>query len=144
MPTGRFFRRQAVAGHTSAARLAGAEGGAGFRHDLRSGSDTLRVDSGNANLTTFGGTITGIETIDLEADLGANTVTLVAQDVLDISDTDTLTVLGDAGDSIDAGTGWTDGGFDGGGNPIYTQMVGASLATLVVDLDVAVNADILM
>lgn len=111
---------------------------------MRSGSDTLRVDSGNANLTTFGGTITGIETIDLEADLGANTVTLVAQDVLDISDTDTLTVLGDAGDSIDAGTGWTDGGFDGGGNPIYTQMVGASLATLVVDLDVAVNADILM
>ncbi len=42
------------------------------------------------------------------------------------------------------GTGWTDSGFDGGGNHIYTQMVGASLATLVVDPDVAVNPDILM
>ena len=47
-------------------------------------------------------------------------------------------------DSVNAGTSWTDGGFDGGGNHIYTQMVGASLATLVVDPDVAVNPDILM
>ncbi len=112
--------------------------------DGGTGSDTVRVESGDADLTTFAGTITGIEEIDLEADTGANTLTLAVQDVLDISDTDVLTVLGDSGDSVDAGTGWTDGGFDGSGNYIYTQMVGASLATLVVDPDGAVNPDILM
>ncbi len=78
----------------------------------------------------------------MEADPGANSVNLVAQDVLDISDTDTLTVLGDTTDSINAGTGWTDGGFDGNGNHVYTQMVGASLATLLIDPDVATNVDI--
>ena len=111
--------------------------------DGGSGTDTLRVDSGNIDLTTFIGTITGIEMIDLEADTGTNSVTLTAQDVLDISDTDALTILGDTADSIDAGTGWTDGGFDGSGNHIYTQMVGPSLATLLVDLDMSVNPDIL-
>jgi hypothetical protein len=106
-------------------------------------TDTLLVDSGNVDLTTFGGTITGIEQIDLGSDVGANAVTLTAQDVLDTSDTDTLTIIGgDANDSVAAGTGWTDGGFDGGGNHIYTQMVGPSLATLFVDPDMSVNTDI--
>ncbi len=105
--------------------------------DGGTGTDTLRVDSGNFSLTTFGGTITGIEKIDLEADLGANSVTLVAQDVLDISDTDILTLLGDAGDSLNAGTGWTDGGISGGFHT-YTQ----GLATLLVDTDIAVNLDV--
>jgi hypothetical protein len=111
--------------------------------DGGSGTDTLRVDNGNADFTTFNGTITGIEMIDLDADTGANSVTLTAQDVLDLSDTDTLTILGDTADSIDAGTAWTDGGFDGSGNHAYTQMVGASLATLLVDPDISVNPDIL-
>ena len=61
------------------------------------------------------------------------------QDVLDISDTDILTVDGDAGDSIAAGTGWTDGGIAGGYHT-YTQ----GLATLLVDTDMTVNADILI
>ncbi len=112
--------------------------------DGGSGSDTLQVDSGDVDLTTFAGTIQGIENIDLEADAGPNSLTLTVQDVLDISDTDTLTIVGTSVDSVNAGTSWTDGGFDGGGNHIYTQMVGASLATLVVDPDVAVNPDILM
>ena len=108
-----------------------------------SGTDTLRADSGNVDPTALTSTITGIEQIDLEADTGTNSVTLTVQDVLDISDTDILTILGDTADSIDAGTGWTDGGFDGSGNHIYTQMVGPSLATLLVDLDMSVNPDIL-
>ncbi len=90
------------------------------------------------------GTILGIEQIDLEADAGANSVTLTAQDVLDISDTDTLTFIGDANDSLAAGKGWTDGGFDGNGNHIYTQSIGAFTATLLVDPDMTVNSDILM
>ncbi len=105
--------------------------------DGGTGTDTLRVDSGNVSLTTFGGTIVGIEQIDLEADAGANSVSLSAQDVLDISDTDILTILGESGDSADAGTGWTDGGISGGFHT-YTQ----GLATLMVDADITVNPDI--
>ena len=112
--------------------------------DGGTGTDTLSVVSGNPDLTTFAGMIAGIEQIDLGADAGANSLTLSAQDVLDISDTDTMTVIGDAADGVDAGTGWTDGGIVGSGNHIYTQMVGPSLATLLVDPDVTVNLDILM
>ncbi len=101
------------------------------------GTDTLRVDSGDADLTTFAGAITGIEVIDLATDAGANTVTLAAQDVLDMSDTDTVTITGDAGDTVEAGTGWTDGGISGGFHT-YTQ----GLATLLVDTDITVNGDI--
>lgn len=107
------------------------------------GTDTLRVDSGDADLTIFGGNITSIETVDLATDAGANTLTLTAQDVLDMSGTDTLAVSGDALDSLDAGTGWTDGGVSGG-NHIYTQAIGPDTATLVVDTDVTVNANILV
>ena len=106
--------------------------------DGGTGSDTVQVKSGDADLTTFAGTIVGIEEIDLEADTGANALTLAAQDVLDISDTDVLTVLGDSGDSVDAGTGWTDGGISGGFH-VYTQ----GLATLNIDTDMTVNPDIL-
>ena len=77
------------------------------------GDDTLRVDSGNADLTVFGGAITGFENVDLLSDAGANSLTLVAQYVLDLSDTDVLTIDGDGSDSIDAGSGWTDGGVVG-------------------------------
>ena len=101
------------------------------------GTDTLRVDSGDVDLTNFGGTIQGIEIFNLEADAGANSLTLTMSDVVNVSDTDVLTVDGDAGDSIDAGTGWTDGGVDGGYH-IYTQ----GLATLNVDIEMTVNADI--
>jgi Ca2+-binding RTX toxin-like protein len=108
------------------------------------GTDTLSVVGGNVDLTAVSGTILEIEQIDLGADAGANSLTLSAQDVLDISDTDIVTVIGDAADTLDAGTGWTDGGFDGSGNQIYTQMVGPDLATLLVDPDVTVNPDILL
>ncbi len=106
--------------------------------DGGSGTDTLRVDSGNVDLTTFGGTIQGIEQIDLAADAGANSLTLTVIDVLDISNTDILTVTGDIGDSVNAGTGWTDGGIVGAYH-VYTQ----GTATLSLDIDMTVNADIL-
>ena len=105
--------------------------------DGGAGSDTLRVEAGDADLTAFAGSIAGIEIIDLQADTGANTVTLAAQGVLDMSDTDTVTITGDAGDSVQAGSGWTDGGIAGGFHT-YTQ----GLATLLVDTDITVNADI--
>ena len=86
-----------------------------------------------------------IERVDLEGE-GMNTaMTLSVQDVLNATDgNDTLTIVGDAGDSLDAGSGWTDMGTDGNGNQIYGQSVGATWATLVVDTDIAVNADIML
>ena len=105
--------------------------------DGGAGSDTLRVDSGDVDLAAFGGTIEGLERIDMEADAGANSLSLTLTDVLDISDTDVLTVLGDAGDSVDAGTGWTDGGIAGAYH-VYTQ----GSATLNLDTDLSVNLDI--
>jgi Ca2+-binding RTX toxin-like protein len=108
--------------------------------DGGAGTDTVLVNGGNIDLTAFGGTIQGIEQIDLQTDAGANTFTLSAADVLSTSDTNILAVLGGANDSVNAGTGWTDGGLDGGGNQIYTQ----GAATLLVDTDITVNADILL
>ncbi|MCZ6522254.1 MAG: Ig-like domain-containing protein, partial [Alphaproteobacteria bacterium] len=112
--------------------------------DGGSGTDRLRVDGGDADLTSFTGTISRIEEIDLASNAVANTVTLSAQDVLDISDTNTLTVLGDGGDSVSAGSGWTDAGFDGSGNHLFTQDVGGLLATLVIAPDIATNPDIIV
>ena len=103
-------------------------------------SASLRVDGGDADLTAFAGAINGLEAIDLGSDPGANALTLGAADVIALSDTDTLTVAGDASDSVQAGTGWSYGGTDGGGNDIYTQ----GLATLIIDTDISVNADILI
>ena len=45
-------------------------------------------------------------------------------------------------DSVECGSGWTDGGIAGGVHT-YTKNVGGSIATLVIDLDVKVNGDIL-
>ena len=89
-------------------------------------------------MTAFGGTIQGIDRIDLQSDAGANGVTLSAADVLSMSDGGSLTIDGDAGDSVDAGSGWTDGGIADGYHT-YTQ----GAATLLVDTDVSVNPDIL-
>ncbi len=107
-----------------------------------SGTDTLRVAGGNINLGSLAGIASGIERVDLATDAVANSVTLTATDVLNLSDTDVLTIAGTAADSVDAGTGWTDAGFDGAGNHLFAKLVGPSLATLVVNQDVTVNADI--
>ena len=112
--------------------------------DGGTGDDTLHVDSGDADVSTFGGTIAGIENVDLATDTGANTLTVSAQNVLDMSDTDTLAITGDALDSLEAGSGWTDGGLNDGGNQIYTQVIGADTATLVIDPTISVNGDILV
>jgi len=106
------------------------------------GTDTLRIATGDLNLGSLAGVASGIERIDLATDAAANTLTLAAADVINFSDTDVLTVTGGIADSVNAGTGWTDGGFDGAGNHVFTKLVGPTLATLVVNPDVTVNADI--
>ncbi|MCH8198066.1 MAG: hypothetical protein IH904_08285, partial [Proteobacteria bacterium] len=111
--------------------------------DGGTGEDTLQVavdSDDDINLTTFsaGATLTGIEVIDLESDTSGNTLTLEAADLLQ-SDTDTLTVLGDSGDAVVAGTGWGasigTGTVNGVAVDIFTQTVG-SLVTLNLDQDI--------
>jgi hypothetical protein len=106
------------------------------------GTDTLRIAGGNIDLGSLAGVASSIERIDLATDAAANAVTLTASDVINLSGTDILTVTGTAADSVNAGSGWTDGGLDGGGNHVFTKLVGPTLATLVVNQDVTVNADI--
>jgi VCBS repeat-containing protein len=112
--------------------------------DGGAGRDTLEIGSGDVDLTAFPNKIGGLEVIDLASDGAANHLILNAQDILDISDTDVLAVLGDGLDSVDAGSGWTQAGNDGQGNDIYTQSIGGAIATLIVDSDILLNGDILI
>ncbi len=105
--------------------------------DGGAGDDTLLAGGGDVRLTSYSGAITSIERVDMSGDGAGTRLTLDAQDVLDMNSADTLTVSGDVGDSVEAGAGWTDGGIVGAFH-VYTQ----GLATLAVDLDVTVNADI--
>lgn len=100
------------------------------------GTDTVRVTGSDADFTMFGGVINNIEIVDLEADAGANALTVTYADVLAMTDNgDTLIIDGDGLDSVDAGAGWTDGGVAGGYHT-YTQGVGPNTATLLIDTDI--------
>ena len=139
-----FAGNDIIDGGAGSDRLDGGQGddvliwdSADTKIDGKNGTDTLRVDGGDANFTTFGGTMSGLEIVDLQSDDDVNILTLTAQDVLDVTDkTNTLTITGKAGDILIADNGWTDGGIDVGGNQIYTKVVGAFTATLVVDPDI--------
>lgn len=102
------------------------------RVDGGTGSDTLRIRTGNLNLTAVdNAVIQGIETVNMTGG-GNNRLTLNQQDILDISSsTDTLRVLGNAGDSINIVGSFTDGGVSGG---YHRYTVGS--ATLLVDTDI--------
>jgi hypothetical protein len=78
--------------------------------------------------------VAGIEKINL-AGSGNNTLTLTLGDLLELSDTSNqLIVDGNAGDVVNAGSGWTDGGVAGGYHS-YTQ----GAAILLVDTDITQN-----
>jgi hypothetical protein len=87
--------------------------GLGFqRADGGSGFDTLALDGGglNLNLANFRNRLDGIERLDLTGG-GDNTLTLLARDMLNLSDTgNTLQVDGNAGDHYHlADSGWVPG-----------------------------------
>ncbi|PTQ83589.1 beta strand repeat-containing protein [Nitrosomonas ureae] len=108
-----------------------------FQHvDGGTGTDTLGfAGSGfNLDLSSVIDNIRGIETIALYG-VGDNTLTLTAQDVIDLSDTtNTLKVKGNAGDSVvGLSSGWTDGGVHGNFHT-YTQddavlLIGVNVTT---------------
>jgi VCBS repeat-containing protein len=103
------------------------------------GLDTLVASGGiDIDLTAFSGSISGIERVDLAEDTGANTLSVRAEDILQISDSNTLTVLGDSSDTVATDSGWTDAGTDVSGNQVYTQIVDAETVTLIVDPNITV------
>ncbi|MFM9960722.1 MAG: beta strand repeat-containing protein, partial [Planctomycetaceae bacterium] len=91
------------------------------------GTDTLRLDGSGLtlNLTTLADNrILGVEQIDLTGS-GDNTLTLDLQEVFNISDeSNTLLVRRNAGDTVNIGTGWTQGANETIGADtfdVYTQ-----------------------
>lgn len=92
------------------------------RIDGGSGTDTLGLGGADLllDLAQFRNQISGIEVIDLTG-TGNNTLTLLARDLLNLSDTsNTLRVTGNAGDTVVLGDGWGDAGLENGYH-VYTQ-----------------------
>jgi serralysin len=95
------------------------------------GTDTLLVLSGDLDLTVNDVIIKSVEKIDLATDRGANMLALAESDVLAMGGV--LTVLGDAGDTVNA-IGFVAGGAAPEGFAAYT----GDVALLLVDVDITV------
>ncbi|MEO5363811.1 MAG: FG-GAP-like repeat-containing protein [Magnetococcus sp. DMHC-8] len=116
--------------------------------DGGTGDDVLALSGAGLSLTLANvrGRIDSIETVDLTGS-GNNTLTLTALDVLNLSEVmllnlsgvamHTLTVDGNAGDVVNIGAGWTDGGFD---NYHYYHIYTQGRAMVQVAADVTVVA----
>ena len=101
--------------------------------DGGAGDDTIFLNGSDIDLS---GVMSSIEIIDMTGG-GANQTKLSAIDVLLVADKDTITVIGDVGDTIEVGAEiWTFAGKDANGNNIFTLDPGFGTATLVVDPDV--------
>lgn len=95
-----------------------------------SGFDTAKLRE-NANLTSVPDTrITNIERIDMRGG-GGDVLTLNQSDVLAMNSRDELRILGDPGDVVHRGSGWS---FDGIVDTFYVYTQGP--ATLMVDVDI--------
>ena len=103
------------------------------------GKDTLLVLAGDLDLSAFGGTLVSLETVDLMTDSGANTLTLSAADVLDMTDNGLLTVLGDAQDTVKVGADWSHAHVDQDGYHLYVQAVGPDLVGLLLGPDLQID-----
>jgi Ca2+-binding RTX toxin-like protein len=96
------------------------------------GTDTLAMKSGNLNLKNVEpSAIQSVEKADLRGD-GINVLTVTRSDLLDMSSTDVLTVMGDSNDRVNA-AGFARQGTSGG---FLRYTSGA--ATLLVESDVTV------
>ena len=113
-------------------------------------NDTLDLDGSglHLDLTTLADNKTrSIERIDIGG-TGNNTLTLSVREVLNLSEeANALLVLGDAGDLVNQGPGWTattTGGTNGNGTSTIDgdmfQIYHAGAANLLVDTDMTVTA----
>lgn len=100
-------------------------------------TDTLKIATGMPTLNLAripDDRITGIEELDLTAG-GRQKVVLTADDVLAISDTDTLRIDGSSQDRVTStGQGWVQGADVVDGDTYHSYTVGG--ATLLVDADI--------
>lgn len=99
------------------------------------GTDTLLIKSAGANINltkTLDSHLDSIEQVDMRAQ-GANTLTISATDVIDMSGNDTVKILGEAGDTVNIVGTFTEGATSVGFTT-YTW----SGATLLVDADINV------
>ncbi|MEO5345981.1 MAG: hypothetical protein H7834_06345, partial [Magnetococcus sp. YQC-9] len=117
-----------------------------LRVDGGGNSDTLRLDGSGftLNLTAAGMTnrIQDIEILDLQAGSGAHTVWLTAKHVSQITSAGAdLTIMGDAGDTLHIGTGWsyTANATTIGGQSYHQYIQGA--VKLLVDGDITTAMD---
>ena len=101
-----------------------------------SGSDRLRTASSDLDLGSAAGRrIHSIEIIDMTGGTGIpDTLTLNKAELLDVSSTRTLKVLGDAGDVVNIEGSFTDGGISG-----RYHVFRMDSARLLVDTDVTVT-----
>jgi Ca2+-binding RTX toxin-like protein len=97
---------------------------ADHRFDGGDGDDELLVVAGDIDLSAFAGQVVSIESVNLLSDPGANTLTLTAADVLDITDNGLLSVLGDGQDRVVSDPGWTLAQVDTNGFQLYVASVG--------------------
>jgi Ca2+-binding RTX toxin-like protein len=97
------------------------------------GTDTIRIGAGDVDLTAVAqNKIVNTEQFDLR--IGAHTLTLNRGDVLDMSRTDSVRILGDASDTVDIAGGFAEvGTLDG-----YTTYKLGDGAKLVIDQDIVV------
>ena len=111
------------------------------RFDGGLGNDVLALQNTglSLDLTTIGNTrITGIETVDLTGSGSNNTLTLSATDVAAMSDTGTLSVLGDGADAVVTTDSWIAGGTVTVGIQDFLSFT-LDGKTLLVDTDVDVS-----
>jgi len=117
--------------------------------DGGTGSDTLELDGSGLHLDLTAITDSGTRSLE-RIDIGGirnNTLTLSVLEVLNLSDvSNELLVLGDAGDVVNQGPGWTAAASDGtNGNGTSTidgevyQIYNGGEAALLVDTDMTVS-----
>ena len=122
-----------------------------FRLEGGGGADSLRLDGTDLDLTAINNNnLSGLETVDLATDGGANALTLDIMDLIDMTDSDDrLVVMGDGSDSLtfaaSAILAVTDvigtENIDGQDYDVYTFSNGDGdvVGTLLVDQDMSVT-----
>lgn len=104
------------------------------RFDGGYGNDQLLVLTGDIDLTAFTGDLVSIECVDLLSDPSANTLSLSADDVLDMTDNGLLSVLGDDLDRVSTDDGWTLSRVEADGSQLYLHSVDLAGVSDVVGL----------